>query len=151
MDKTRNKIWFQGSTVIDCSIEDINKSLTDIGEHYKNLISVYPGMTTVELIAQGNDYVTIKTNEGTMKRTNIKVDKSDEKILVEFDEEYITSKVTTTSHFVEKIETKNGGTELNVEISNLVANGFLGFFLRNFGSKNIGNGFLDSYKKTFDK
>ncbi len=104
-------------------------------------------MTTVELIEQGKDYVTIKTNEGTMKRTNISVDTSEDKILVEFDEEYITSKITTNSHFVEKFEAKNDNIELNIEISNLVAPGFLGFFLRNFGSKNIGNGFLDSYRE----
>ena len=52
---------------------------------------------------------------------------------------------------MEEFNAKKGTTEINVEISNLVAPGFLGFLLRNFGSKNIGNGFIDSYKKTFDK
>ena len=151
MDNTRNKIWYQESTMIECNIENVNKSLSDIGEHYRELISMYPGMTTVELIEQGKDYVTIKTNEGTMKRSNISVDTSGDKILVEFDEEYITSKITTHSHFVENFQTKNNNTELNIEISNLIAPGFLGFFLRNFGSKNIGNGFLDSYRKIFNK
>jgi len=151
MDNTRKKIWYKESTMIACKIEDINKSLSNIGEHYKGLISVYPGMTTVEIIEQGVDYVTIKTNEGTMKRTNISVDASEDMILVEFDEEYITSKITTNSHFVEKFEAKNDIIELNIEISCLVAPGFLGFFLRNFGSKNIGKGFLDSYKKILKK
>ena len=64
MDKTRNKIWYQKSTRVVCNIEDISKSLSDIGKHYKELMSVYPGMTTVELIEQGKDYVTIKTSEG---------------------------------------------------------------------------------------
>lgn len=151
MDNTRNKIWYQGSTMLACNMEEITKSLSDIGKHYKELISVYPGMTTLELIEQGEDYVTIKTNEGTMKRTNISVDRSEDKILIEFDEEYITSKVTSNAHFVEKFQAKNDNIELNIEISNLAAPGFLGFFLRNFGSKNIGNGFLDSYRKTFNK
>jgi uncharacterized protein (DUF2164 family) len=151
MDKTRGKIWFKESTMIVCSIEDINKSLDNKGEHYKELMSVYPGMTAIELIDQGEDFVTIKTNEGLMKRTNISVVKSKGKTLVEFDEAYITSKLTTHSHFVEKLEVQNDKTELNIEISNLEAPGFLGFFLRNFGSKNIGKGFLDSYKKIFEK
>ena len=151
MDNIRKKIWYQKSTMIACKIEDINKSLSDIGKHYGELVSVYPGMATVELIEQGKDFLTIKTNEGTMKRTNIAVDTSKDKILIQFDEEYITSKITTNSHFVEKFEAKNDNIVLNIEISNLIAPGILGFFLRNFGSKNIGNGFLDSYRKILEK
>ena len=151
MDNTRNKIWFHNSTMIDCKIEDINKSLSDIGNHYKKLVSVYPGMTSVELIKQGKDYVTIETNEGTMKRTAISIDRSENKIIVELDEEYITSKITTSSHYVEIFEAKNDRVELSIEINNLTAPGFLGFFLRNFGSKNIGNGFLKSYKSILEK
>ena len=151
MDKTLDKIWFKEAILIDCNIEDVNKSLSNIGEHYKKLISVYPGMTAIELIDQGNDFVSIKTNEGTMKRTNISVNKSENKIIIELDEEYITSAITTTSHIVEKFEKKDNEMELQIEISNHKAPGFLGFFLRNFGSKNIGNGFLDSYKKILEK
>jgi hypothetical protein len=151
MDNARSKIWFQKSSMIDSSVEAINKSLSDIGEQYKKLISVYPGMTTVELIEQGKDFVTIKTNEGTMKRTDISVDRSDNKIQIELNEEYITSKVTTSSHVMEKFEVKNGKIELQIKISGLSAPGFLGFFLRNFGGQNIGNGFLDSYKQMLEK
>jgi hypothetical protein len=151
MDNTGNKIWFQESTMIDSNVESIIKSLSDIGQHYKKLVSVYPGITTAEIIEQGKDYVIIKTNEGTMKRTNISVNTLGGKIVVEFDEEYITSKITSNSHFVENFQEKNDSIELNIEISNHVATGFLGFFLRNFGSKNIGNGFLNSYRKIFDK
>ena len=151
MDNTRGKIWFNESTMIECNIEGINNSLSDIGDHYRKLLSVYPGMTTVELIDQGNDFATIKTNEGTMKRTNISVKRSEGKIIIELDEEYITSALTTNSHIVEKFEIKDDKVELQIEISNHKAPGFLGFFLRNFGSKNIGNGFLDSYKKILEK
>ena len=151
MDNTRNKIWFNNSTLMNCEIEDINKSLSDLGEHYKKLIGVYPGMTTVELIEHGKDYVTIKTNEGTMKRTNISIERTENKIIVDLDEEYITSKITTSSHIMEIFEVKNDKIELTIEIRNLVAPGFLGFFLRNFGGKNIGNGFLNSYKRILKK
>ena len=151
MDNTRGKIWFNESIMIECNIEDVNNSLSDIGEHYKKLLSFYPGMTTIELIEQGNDFVTIKTNEGTMKRTNISVNRLESKIIIELDEEYLTSAITTNSHIVEKFERKDYKLELQIEISNHKAPGFLGFFLRNFGSKNIGNGFLNSYKKILEK
>ena len=151
MDKTRDKIWFKEVILIECDTEDINKSLSNIGDHYKQLMSEYPGMTTVELVDQGNDFVTIKTNEGTMKRTNILINRLESKIIIELDEEYITSAVTTNSHIVEKFERKDDKIELQVEINNYKAPGFMGFFLRNFGSKNIGNGFLDSYKKILEK
>lgn len=151
MDNTRNKTWFNGSTSIECTIEDINNSLSNIGQHYKDLISVYPGVTSVELIDHGNDYVTIKNNEGTMKRTNISISKSENKITIELDEEYITSAVTSKCHIIENFELKNDKVELKIEINNHSAPGFLGFFLRNFGSKNIGKGFLDSYEKILKK
>lgn len=150
MDKTRNKIWYQKSATLGCDIQDINTSLDNLGEHYKEIMLVYPGMTTIELEEHGQDFVTIKTNEGVMKRTNISVAKSDDNTVVEYDEEYITSKITTTSHGIEKFKKKSNGTEVSLEISNLTAPGFLGFLLRNFGSSNIGNGFLDSYRKVFN-
>jgi len=151
MDKTRDIIWFQKSTMIECNLEDVNRSFENLGEHYKQLISFYPGMSAVELIDQGKDFVTIKTNEGTMKRTNISVNRSEKIIIIELDEEYSTSAITTNSHIIEKFERKDSKVELQVEISNHKAPGFLGFFLRNFGSENIGNGFLDSYKKTLEQ
>ncbi len=151
MDNTRDKIWFQKSITIDCNLEDVNRSFENLGEHYKRLISVYPGVTAVELIDQGNDFVTITTNEGTMKRTNISVNRLESKIIIDLDEEYITSALTTNSHIVENFEIKDDKVELQIVISNHKAPGFLGFFLRNFGSKNIGNGFLDSYKKILEK
>ena len=54
-------------------------------------------MISDKFIEQGNDYLTIKSNEGTMKKTNISVDQSEEKLLIDFSEEYITNKVTTNS------------------------------------------------------
>ena len=151
MDNTTDKIWFQKSITIDCNLEDVNRSVENLGEHYKRLISVYPGVTAVELIDQGNDFVTITTNEGTMKRTNISVNGFESKVIIELDEEYITSALTTNSHIVENFEIKDDKVELQILIRNHKAPGFLGFFLRNFGSKNIGNGFLDSYKKILEK
>ena len=45
--------------------------------------------------------MTIRTNEGLMKRTNISKRIEAESVSVEFDEEYEAgSTVTTTSHFV---------------------------------------------------
>ena len=106
------------------------------------------GITSVELIEQGKDDMTIKTNEGFMKRTNISILKEGDKISIQFDEEYIAGKtITTNSHFVEKFEVKDSKTLYQLEISNLKAPGLIGFFYRNFGSKNIGNAFLDANKK----
>jgi cell division protein FtsX len=150
MDNTRNKIWFEKSILIETKIEQIDLSLNDIANHFQQLIQIYPGITSAELIDQGKDYVTIKTNEGLMKRTNVSVNRLENKIVIELDEEYKTSAITTHSHIIETFETKNDKIELHIEINNHKAPGFLGFLLRNFGSKNIGNGFLESYKKMFE-
>ena len=83
-----------------------------------------------------------------MKRTNISIVSNKGAIIVEFDEEYQAGKtITTNSHFVEEFEAKDNGIILRVEISNLKATGFMGFFYRNFGSKNIGNAFINAYEK----
>ena len=87
-----------------------------------------------------------------MKRTNISIVSNKDKIIVEFDEEYQAGKtITTNSHFVKEFEEKNNEIRLRVEISNLKAPGFMGFFYRNFGSKNIGNSFLNAYENYLGK
>jgi len=71
----------------------------DHGEHYVEVIRLMPGMTSVELLGQGPDSVTIRTNEGLMKRTNISKRVGADAVVVEFDEEYEAgSMVTATSH-----------------------------------------------------
>ena len=54
-------------------------------------------------------------------------------------------------YFVEKFEAGNDSVELNIKISNMIAPGFLGFLLRNFGGKSIGKAFLNSYRKILEK
>ena len=147
-----NKLWFEGSIKIDCTIKAITDSFNNIGEHYVSIVGLMPGMTIVELLDQGSDFVTIKTNEGIMKRTNISKHVETERIVLEFDEEYQAGKtITTNSHFVEKFEEKDNKIRLQIEISNLKAPGFMGFFYKIFGSKNTGNAFLNAYEKYFVK
>ena len=152
MDKIRKDIWFEGTNEIQCNISDLKSSLKDIGHHYAGLISLMPGMTNVSLIDQGTDFVTIKTNEGLMERTNISISSDDEKIVVEFDEEYRAgTTVTTNSHFVNEFNADGDKVIQHIVVSNLKAPGFMGFFYRNFGSANMGKAFLDSYKSYFEK
>jgi hypothetical protein len=111
-----------------------------------------PGLTSVELVDQGSDSVTIKTNEGLMKRTNISKRIEAERVVVEFDEEYQAgSRVTTKSHFLDEFATSDTGVKHRIVMSGVEAPGLLGFFYRKFGSSNIGNAFLASYKAYFEK
>ncbi|MBT3422810.1 MAG: hypothetical protein HOF35_12560 [Bacteroidetes bacterium] len=152
MTESSKAVWFEGTTKISCNINDVEKSLNNLGEHFKEISSIMPGMTSVKLIEQGSDFVTIETNEGIMKRTNISIVSNKDKIIVEFDEEYQAGKtITTNSHFVKEFEEKNNEIRLRVEISNLKAPGFMGFFYRNFGSKNIGSSFLSAYENYLGK
>ena len=57
MKNDNKKIWFQDSILINCNPKIVNNSLNNLGEHFKKVISELPGMTTVELIEQGSDYV----------------------------------------------------------------------------------------------
>ncbi|MDA0366055.1 MAG: hypothetical protein O3B31_07870 [Chloroflexi bacterium] len=91
--------WFEGCNEIECTLDAVARSLQDLGEHYAGVVSLMPGMTSVELVEQGSDLVIIRTNEGLMERTNIDRRVDDELVTVEFDEKYQAgSKVTTTTH-----------------------------------------------------
>ena len=145
-------IWFEGSIEIESNIQKVKNKLDNLGEHYVSIISLMPGMTSVELVEHSKDIVVIRTNEGIMKRTNISVLFEDESIVVEFDEEYQAgSKIKTKSHFFEKFLTCDTGINHQTVNSNVEAPGILGFFYRKFGSSNIGNAFLKSYKTYFEE
>ena len=145
-------IWFEGNSEIECNIQQVKNAFENQGEHYVGVISLMPGMTSVELVEQGSDFVTIKTNEGLMKRTNITKRIEAESVVVEFDEEYQAgSKVTTNSHFLDEFSTIDTGVQHRTVMSGVEASGLLGFFYRKFGKSNTGNAFLASYKTYFEQ
>ncbi len=144
-------VWFEGKNEIDCSIQQVKQALDDPGELFVAVTSHMPGMTSVELVEHGTDSVTIRTNEGLMKRTNISKRIEAESVVVEFDEKYEAgSKVAATSHFAEEFTASDTGVTYRLVMSDVEAPGFLGFFYRKLGSSNIGNAFLAAYKTHFE-
>lgn len=145
-------VWFEGKSQVDCSLEQVERAFDGYGEHYAGVISLMPGLTSVELVEQGPDSVTIRTNEGLMKRTNIAKRTETDTVVVEFDEVYEAgSKVTVSSHFSEQFTTSDTGVTYRLAISDVAAPGLLGFFYRKFGSSKMGNAFLTAYKAYFEK
>ena len=145
-------VWFEGQSSIQCSMEQVRHALTDLGAHYVALVSLMPGLSSVELVEQGPDWVTIKTNEGLMKRTNIQVRGEGERVVVELDEEYQAgTKVTATSHFLDEFVVSEGEVIHRLVISDVEASGFLGFFYRKLGSSSIGKAFLAAYKTCLEQ
>ena len=63
--------WFEGRGEIDCGLERVARCLEDLGAHHLGVIGRMPGLSTVEVVEQGLDFVTLRTNEGAMKRTAI--------------------------------------------------------------------------------
>ena len=145
-------VWFEGENDIDCSIQEVKHALENLGEHFVGVIGLMPGMTSVELVEQGADFVAIRTNEGLMKRTNISKHVESERVLMEFDEKYEAgSAVTTTSHFSDEFTASGTGVTHRVVMSDVDAPGFLGLFYRTFGSSKTGNAFLSAYKAYFER
>ena len=144
-------VWFEGSGVIDCDIDRVKQSFEDLGQHFVGVVACMPGMTTVELVDHGADYVTIRTNEGLMKRTNISTNVETDRVVVEYDEEYEAgSRVSASTHFVDEFTTDESGVTHHVVVSDVEAPGLLGFFYRKFGSAKMGKAFLDSNKAHFE-
>ncbi len=110
------------------------------------------GISSTELIEQGQDYVIIRTNEGIMKRTNISKQIEPVGVVIEFDEEYEAGRmVTARSHYFDEfLKTENGISHRTV-ISEVKAPGLLGFFYRTFGSGSIGKAVLASYKAYLER
>jgi len=147
-----DKLWFEGSHEIDCSIQQVKKAFENLGMHYIELVGLMPGISTVELVDEGKDFITIKTNEGIMKRTNITKKIDVDELIVEFDEEYKAGRmINAKSHIVDEFARSGEGVKHRTIISGVKAPGFVGFFYQIFCSKNIGNAFLKSYKKYFEK
>jgi hypothetical protein len=145
-------VWFEGNNEIECDIQRVKNSFENIGEHYVGIISLMPGMRNVELVGQGSDFVTVRTNEGLSKRTNISKHLETDSVIVEFDEEYQAgSKVTAKTHFLDEFMTSDNGVKHRTIMSDVKAPGFLGFFYRTFGSSNMGKAVLKAYKIYLEK
>jgi hypothetical protein len=145
-------IWFEGSSEIKCNIQQIKHAVDNYGEYFIGIVGLMPGLTSVELIEQGSDFVTIQTNEGLMKRTNISKHIDADTVVVEFDEEYqAKSMVTVNTHFLDEFTATDTGVTYHSVLSGVEAPGFLGFFYRNLGKSSIGNAILTSYKTYFEK
>ena len=140
-------VWFEGSCEVDCDMGQVKRAFENPGELYVEIVRRMPGLTSVELVEQRDDSVTIRTNEGLMTRSNISKRVEADHVVVEFDERYEAgSKVTTTSHFSEDFTTGDTGVTYRLVMSNVEAPGLLGFFYRRFGSSKIGNSFLQACK-----
>lgn len=144
-------IWFEGSREIGCNIQEVKTSFENLGEHYLSIVSLMPGLTSVELVDQGQDLVKIKTNEGLMMRKNISQAIDVDRVIVEFDEEYQTGSIgTVKSHYFEEFNRSDTGVVYRSVISAVEAPGILGFFYRTFGKSSTGNAVLNSYKTHFE-
>ena len=151
-NKHKESTWFEDFIIITCNFKKINDSLKNIGKFHTEITKLMPGINMSELIEQGTNHVTIKTNEGVMKRTNISKNIQKNTTIIEFDEEYQAgNKITTTSHHLEEYTLNGSKINYHLIISDVKASGFLGFFYRIFGKKNIGNAILKSHKTYFEK
>ena len=145
-------VWFDGENKISCSLDHVRQAVDEAGEYFAGVVSLMPGLTSVELVEQRADAVTIRTNEGLMKRTNISTRARPDRVVIEFDEEYKAgSKVTTNSHFCHEFVANDHGVTHLVVIRDVVAPGLLGFFYRTFGSSKMGNSFLTAHKAYLEK
>jgi hypothetical protein len=140
-------VWFEGKGSIECDIAQVEGALEDPGSLFVGIVRLMPGLVSVDLIDQGSDFVTIRTNEGLMYRTSISKQVDGERLVVEYDEKYEAgTKVTTTSHFLEEFAKSDAGVTHRLVISDVRASRFLGFLYRIFGSKRTGNTFLKAAK-----
>ena len=140
-------VWFEGENSISCSLDRVNQEVANTGEYFAGVVGRMPGLINVELVDAQADALTIRTNEGLMRRTNISTRTPSDSVLIEFDEEYNAgSKVTTNSHFLHEFIANDQGVSHRLVIRDVTAPGLLGFFYRTFGSAKMGKAFLTAHK-----
>ncbi len=145
-------VWFEGSDTLPCQVDDVARDVADLGAHFATVVARMPGLTDVELVDQGPDSVTIRTNEGTMLRTGISAGRVGDGVVLEFDEKYEAgSRVTTTAHFRHEFTPVAAGVRHRLVISDVGAGGLLGFLYRRLGSSRIGGAVLSSYRSSFQR
>jgi hypothetical protein len=133
------KTLFEGTTVLPFSLQDISAALSNIGLYFIETTRNMPTITDVILIEQGANFVTFKTNEGLVKRTNIAIEHTEARIRVEYAEEYWAGKlIAGISHVMDDFTTSQTGVEHCTIISGVEAPGFGGFFTRNLDVSSLG-------------
>ncbi len=144
-------VWFEGTSELHCTLEDVQQSLTNPGEHYLEVTRRMPGLTSVELVDQSHDSLAIKTNEGLMRRSNLTKRIKSGQLTVDFDEVYEAgSRITISSRFHDEFATSENGVTYRLVISDVQASGLGGFLYRRFGSSKIGKSLLAATRARFE-
>jgi hypothetical protein len=145
-------IWFEGSQRIACPFQHVKGSVADIGAHFVGVVEKMPGLSTVEIVDQGDDFVVIKTNEGTMSRSNITKAIEVDRVVLAYDETYEAGSATTViTHFVDEYTVSGADVEHRLIMSGVEASGFLGFLYRHLGKSSIGKAVLKSHREYLER
>ncbi len=146
-------VWFEGKKEIDCGFDRVVEDIDgNVGEYFAGVVGHMPGLSTVDLVEAKPHAVTIRTNEGLMKRHNIVTRFDNDSATIEFDEKYEAgSKVTVRSHSLHRFVATDHGVMHHLVVRDVVAPGILGFFYRKFGSSKIGNALLTAEKSHFER
>ncbi|MDG1483216.1 MAG: hypothetical protein P8R54_26740 [Myxococcota bacterium] len=133
------KTLFEDTTALPFCLQDISAALSDIGRYFVETTRNMPDMTSVVLVEQGASFVTFKTNQGLVKRTNIAIEHTAERIRVEYAEEYWAGKlIAGISHVMDDFMPCPAGIAHCTTISGVEAPGFRGFFTRNLDVSGLG-------------
>ena len=144
-------VWFEGTSELDCTLEAVQLALSNPGEHYLEVTRRMPGLTSVELVDQSDDALTVRTNEGLMRRSNLTQRIEAGRVVVDFDEVYEAgSRITVSSRFHDEFTTSESGVTYHLVIRNVQAPGLGGFLYRRLGSSNIGKALLAATRARFE-
>lgn len=140
-------IWYKSSEVVYCQLDTIKQEVESMGQFLVGVVKLMPGLTTVELEEATVDTVIIKTNEGLMNRSNIRINMDNDLLNIDFDESYQAGKMPTyLTHYKHVFKTKDDGVVHTCEISDVKAPGFMGFIYKNFAKRSIGSATMKAYK-----
>lgn len=135
--------WFEATSEVNCTLDIVEEKTKNVATFIEKTVALMPGISSAQLLETDDASVKIKTNEGNMVRSNIVRTITPSAVVLEFDESYQAgSMMKTTSHHKNVFSLSSDGISHKLTISDVSANGFMGWLYRTFGAGNIGKAIL---------
>ncbi len=139
--------WFEATETVNTTLDGVEEKAKDLGHYFQSVVGFMPGISSAVLLEAEATRVKIQTNEGIMIRSNITQHKTPSEFTVDFDEAYQAgSLMMTQSRHTNIFSSTTNGVTHKLIISNVSANGILGWLYRTFGASNIGKAILAATK-----
>lgn len=131
--------WYKNTEYVERDMKTVKGLIKETNEYILNVTRKLSGISTAEITDSSEGSVTIKTNEGVMTCSQIKLDVEAELITLTYKESYQANKAMTVTSNQKDVFQKEGNMIKHTKVlEDVNATGFLGLFYKLFSKNKIG-------------